>query len=371
MAKSLLAVKSIKTRRKSLSETYLINRKYMGDEPEGPVSSDSDFGKRLNWYHYMCDKEDARQYLKDWLITQKMTGYLFKGIDSIPDAWIPFGSAWRARIASHGTQLTLEQNNKILADIKYGIAKGAKEPVSDKAEGASIQDRVKERVSAIIADIEEMIDSDVTIINLYEWLQKNSIPAAHVTKIIAYYKPLETEYEAALGGDKEVLEGYARYTKAQLKVKHNRVKKMIEDAEKYAGVTKKLRKPRVTKAPSTAKILQHFKFQKESNEHKIASVSASSILGAQELWTFNSKYKILSVFVAKDRGGLGVNRQAITNFDEKASKSMRIGRKTDEQLKKVVSGGKIILRKLAAEMDLPITARLNEATVLLKAIKAF
>ena len=52
---------------------------------------------------------------------------------------------------------------------------------------------------------------------------------------------------------------------------------------------------------------------------------------------------MLSVFVAKDRAGLTVNRQAIANYDEKASKSMRIGRKTDEQLKKVTAGGKIIL----------------------------
>jgi hypothetical protein len=341
----------------------------MGDEPEGPVSSDSDFGKRLNWYHYMCDKEDARQYLKDWLITQKMTGVLFKKIDSIPDAWIPFGSAWRARIASRGTQLTLEQNNKILADIKYGIAKGAKELVLDKVEGPSIQDRVKERVSNIIGDIEEMWDSDVAVINLYEWLQKNAIPAAHVTKIISYYKPLESEYEAAVFGDPEVLEGYRQYTKPQIKARYARIHKMIEDAEKYAGVTKKLRKPRKTKAPSATKILQHFKYQKESNEHKVASVSPESILGAQELWVFNSKYKVLSVFIAKDRAGLGVNRQAITNYDETTSKSMRIGRKTDEHLNKVISSGKIILRKLATEMDLPITARLNEATILLKVVK--
>ena len=52
-----------------------------------------------------------------------------------------------------------------------------------------------------------------------------------------------------------------------------------------------------------------------------------------------------------------------------ATKKMKSGGVAASAMGKVTAGGKIILRKLAAEMDLPITARLNDATVLLKSVK--
>lgn len=340
----------------------------MGDEPEGPISSDSDFGKRLNWYHYMGDKEDARQYLKDWLVTQKMTGLLFKKIDSIPDAWIPFGSAWRARIASRGTQLTLEQDNKILADIKFAIAKGAKEPVLNKAEGTSIQDRVRERVSEIIGDVEEMLDKGDPI-SMYEWLQKNEIPAAHAKKIAEYYKPLRDEYVYAISTDKE---GYERFTKNQLKAKFNAVNGIIEDCERFSGNVKKARAPRKKKAPTADKLLKLFQYQKEFNEMKIQSVSPESILGASELWTYNTKYKTLSVFRARGPAGLTVKRTSIDGYDVDTSMTKRIGRKPEEYIKKVLSGGKIVIRKIMDDIKSDTVAfsdRINLNIILLKITK--
>ena len=144
--------------------------------------------------------------------------------------------------------------------------------------------------------------------------------------------------------------------------------KLVEDAEKYGSVTKKTRTPRKPRAVSVEKKLKHLKYQKEDNTLKIASINPEKILGAQELWTFNTKYKVVTVFRAIDRGGLQINRSSITGFDEKASESKGCGRKPEIVLDKLQNGGKIVLKKLMSELktDKPLQVRINENTILMK-----
>jgi hypothetical protein len=101
----------------------------------------------------------------------------------------------------------------------------------------------------------------------------------------------------------------------------------------------------------------------------LASINPETIIGSQTLWTFNTGNNTLSVFNAVDRAGLSVNRTAITNYDPKTSKSMRIGRKTAERLKSVLTGGKIVLRKVQDEMNNEVSERINISTILLKTVR--
>lgn len=370
MAKSLLTVKGAKKpQRKTQSETYLVNRKYLGDEPT-KIETKVDMLKAFNWYHNMCDADDARKYMKDYFKNDKT---FHKVIDKIPDNRMPYTSAWMCRIAVIKQEdLDPTMAVRIANDIK--VAVGTVEEPTEKVTQAvvakpSIQDRIKDKVANIIGDIEALLDTDTADLDLYAWLQKNEVPALHVPKIIAFYQPLYDEYYAALMGDKSIAEGYSNYTKPQLKARVARLDKMLQDANRYAGNVKKARAPRKKKAVSTDKLLKTFKYMKESKEHKLTSVSPTSIIGAQTLWTFNPKYNILSVFHADGPSGLTVKSTAIAGFNATTSKSMRIGRKTSERLQTVLTGGKIVLRRLMEEMELPITARLNADTILLKTVK--
>ena len=52
------------------SETYVINAKYIGDEPEYDLSTpltQKQYGDAFNWYNYMCTVSDAREYIQDYL----------------------------------------------------------------------------------------------------------------------------------------------------------------------------------------------------------------------------------------------------------------------------------------------------------------
>lgn len=372
MAKSALQFRSKKkVARKTKSESYLINWKYLGDEPKN-VRGDIAMLKAFNWYNTMVEKDEIRQYLKDYFVGDKA---FHKIIDSIPDNRLPLTSAWLCRIATNNKEeLHVNDWVRVNNDIKdaSGYVEDEEKPVKPSVERPSIQDRVKERGYQVIGDIEELLDKGVEF-SLYEWLQKNEIPAMYANKIIDHYKPVFVElYTVATGDDADLNEAYSHMTKKDVKDRIVFFTKLLEDAERYSGNVKKARAPRKKKTPSAEKLLKLFQYQKESNEHKLQSIDPATIIGAQELWTFNTKYNILTVFRARGPAGLTVKRTAIDGYDVDGSQSKRIGRRTEETIKKVLTGGKIVLKRLMDEITsepTKISERINTNIVLLKVIK--
>lgn len=363
MAKSLLKVRKIKKPRITRSESYLVNLKYLGEEPDSSkLKTWSDFAKAYSWYGSMCSKDEAREYLKDYLVKNEPS--LVKKVARIPDNWIPFTAAWSCRIA---TRTDSKISDRTLEMINDAVAMATPEEPKEKpkAEKSSIQDRIKERLSEVIGDIEVLYDADMPM-DLYSYLQKNEIPAMYSSKIVDYYKPILEEMQLAATGK---IEGYSNFTKKQLVAKVAMLQKIVDDAVRYGGNVKKARAPRQKKAPSADKLLKNFKYQKESNEHKLTSVSPQSVLGAQTLWTFNTKYNVLSVFVADGPAGISVRGTSLVGYNSDSSKSLKIGRKTNEKLDAVLKGGKIVQKRLIEEMKNEANGRVNENTILLKAVK--
>ena len=110
-----------------------------------------------------------------------------------------------------------------------------------------------------------------------------------------------------------------------------------------------------------------FRSQKESKEFKVVSINPEKMLGADELVTFNTKYKLLTVFAALDRSGLSVKGTTVTNYDETKSKSYRIGRKTEESVEVALRGGKRAMSKMLDSLKTcNLQHRINENTILLR-----
>jgi len=349
---------------------YLINRKYLGDEPEAnKIKTKVDIINAVNWYGMMCDKDDAREYLTEWLAKQNNT--LSKRIKSIPDNWVPLSMAWQCRIADRtGIAIEPELHSRIVKAVEFAVSKGSREaPEGEKKaiEKVSIQDRMADRASDIIGEIEALIDSGEPF-SLYDWLKKNEIPASYSSRIIAYYTPWLGELLDALQSG---LEGYENWSKPKLRDRIKQLSALLEDANKYGEVTKKTRSPRKPRPVSTEKLLKNLKYQKESNEYKLASINPEGIIGCQELWCFNTKYKNVTVFRAIDRAGLTVKRSSIANYDEKTSFTKSTGRQTEKVLDKLRNGGKIVLKKLMDELktDKALQDRINENTILVKVVK--
>ena len=361
----------IKKPRVSRSESYLINVKYMGEEPEFTgLLTESQLGQALNWYNAMTSVTECKEYTRDYLKSVKRDSEA-KQIMKVSDQLFPPTIGSLSRLMSRGCTLSDSSMTFFETKLKNSLTRVTEiEKHEVFIEKASIQYRMRERTHDIIGEIEEIIDSGIQF-SLYEHLQKNQIPAMYASKIIEHYRPcLEELCEAHQGECDQLNEGYRHLTKKQLEDLILFFNSIIEDAERYGDVTKKLRSPHKPRVVSAEKKLKNFIYMKESNEYKIASISPDKVLGAQELWTFNTKYKLLTVFRARGPAGLDVNRTTIIGYDESTTMTKRCGRKPEYFVDKVLNGGKLILRKIMDEAkgDAPLAARINEHTILLKVV---
>lgn len=368
-----LIARTKKKVRTTKSESFLVNQKYLGDEPVFAGNLEPNISRAFNWYNAMCDVNDAREYTVDYF-KKVNNAAMIKVVKAIPDKLFPMTSAWVFRMLSRGAPVDAEMisrsTTRLLA-IKSNDENAAENFKEAKPQNViSIQDRIRDKANEIIGSVEELIDKGGEF-SLYDWMKANEIPATYAPRIAAHYAPVLGELiEATEGKDDQLREGYKHFTKKQLEARVMFFNNLIEDAERYADTTKKIRKPRKPRAVSTEKKLKNFKFQKEDNNYKIASVNPEKIIGCQELWTFNTKYKTLSIFRALDRGGLQVKGTSIIGYDEKNSVTKRTGRKPEYYVDKVLNGGKVALRKLTDEMknDAPLAYRINENTILLKVV---
>jgi hypothetical protein len=353
------------------SETYLVNKKWLGEEPvfTKPVTN-VEFIKALSWYNSMCTNDEAREYMDTYLMNLGRNAEL-KVLKRVSDTWFPNSAAWAARMISKGYQLPETTKQYIDTKLKEVYARATEPPVTteDRVK-VSVQDRMKDKASDLVGEIEALIDSGEKF-SLYDWLQKNKVPATYCSTIVAHYAPWLAELlEAYDNTDKQLKEAYSHFSKKQLTERIKFINSIISDAEKYAGVAKKTRAPRKPRPVSIEKKLKAFKYQKESTDYKIASINPEKLIGAQELWTFNTKYKTISVFRALDRAGLQVKGTTLIGYDEKTSMTRGTGRQTETLVKQVLAVGKVALRKVldAAKTTKPLQMRINENTILLRVV---
>jgi hypothetical protein len=371
--KSVIATPKKKAVRATKSETFLVNRKYLGDEPTYENFDRIMMMTAINWYNSMAEESDARQYIEDYFKSIRMDKEI-KKLKRVPYMRIPTSAAWVFRMHMRGADIdreTLENSkNKILQILKFAEEEKKEETPVVRL---SIQDHIANKVSDFIGDIEHTIDNLPEDFSMYKTLQSSEFPANLATKVADYYRPIMQEISDAIDKkDEQLVEAYSKYTKPQMKKLLALYTSIVEDCEKYSGNLRKARAPRKKKVISNDKKLKFFQYQKQDNSLKLTSVNPESIFGAQELWTFNTKNKTLTVFRARGPAGLDVKRTAIVGYDEEASVSKKIGRKTEDTINKVLNGGKIILRKLFDEINtesIKISDRINSNTILLKVVK--
>lgn len=370
---AIIATKK-KTVRVSKGESYYINKKYYGEEPTWGVDGYKFIYNAFNWYNTMAEEDEIRLYITDYLKSINADAEA-KKLSRVPDVRLPRTASAVVRIQMRGGPVEEDMLVRAKDSIFECIAKYAEQEKKDDTNVVrlSVQDHMTNKVSEFIGEIESIIDGGAVDFSMYASLQSNSFPAALSTRVADYYRPIQQEIADAIAKkDPQLVEAYSSYTKPQMKAKLALYTGIVDDCDKHSGNLRKARKPRKKKAVSPAKKLKVFQYQKEDAALKISSVNPESVLGAQELWTFNTKSKVLSVFRARGPAGLEVNRTAIGGYDADTSMSKKIGRKTDEVLKSVTTSGKVALRKLFDTINtdqLKFVDRLNSNTILLKVVR--
>lgn len=345
-----------------------IDQKYYGDEPiiPGEVSQDHII-RAFNWYNYMYDTSKAKTWLLEYLKRNNRSPQLIKEIRSAPDWRTATTAGWMARMIMNGSIFPSDMMNRfeerIRANALYGIK--TSEPSETVTNVISIQDRTKRVIERLICDVEELIDSNPEF-SMYEFLVSKQATAQAANAIKAYYVPCFNEVTS---GDEQVKEAYGKTLKFWQKVYGG----IVADCERFVGNKKavKIRKPREKKVKAAVDQVKNIKYQKEFPPLKIVSVNPAEIVGAQQLWTYNTKTKKLARYDAVGPAGIQVKGTTLTGFDVEVSSSKNL-RKPDISIPALLGAGKVALRKFMDELktvESKPNGRINLDTILLRVVK--
>lgn len=339
------------------------HRTFVNEEPTwSEKHSQSDIIRAFNWYETNKNEKDAGEYLNvDATIARS-----FRVL------------AWAKRMMSRGCVFS-EASAQTIADMDSSLTgqlNRIKEEkrIAAQAVEVNIQERVSNRTNVIIGELEGMVDDygfsgKAESMNVYQWMQKWEVKPIHAPKIANHFKKRAKEIEIAMiGKDEDLKEAYSVYKKSQIRNLLACIMNIISDAEKLSSNGKATRKPRKRKAVSFEKKVAKLNYKSSCQETKIASISPVRILGASQLWVYNTKTRKLGVYVAADAAGLHVKGSTLENYKYSESVSKTV-RKPDTILPKVIAAGKVALRKILGEINAKaqeMNGRINKDTILLR-----
>jgi hypothetical protein len=268
--------------------------------------------------------------------------------------------------------------NNVLQDSKNDSESDEEIESKPSAPIISIQERVREATFKMTEEIEDAIEvwmetpdkfdpKQFKIINL---LKGKEVKAAHARVIKDYYSSGLSELTAVLDGkDEDLKESYKHRNKKQLTNLLSFYKEIDSACTMLMEEAKITRKPRAKKAVPKDKIVEKLKFLKTFEPLKLVSINPTDVLGAKELWIYNTKTRKLGKYISDDMTGpLGVKGTSLIGFDEHKSIQKTV-RKPEEKLKEFKSAGKIALRKFLEDInatDTKLNGRINEDIILLK-----
>ena len=280
-----------------------------------------------------------------------------------------------------GRDTTAWLRNEIVQIVEQGkddIDEDAVVEVKSTVIQPTIQERVRESAMRMTEEIEDAIENfqtdpenfDPKAFKMLNLLKGKEVKAAHARIIKGFYeRDLNELLELASGkADEQLKEGYSHRSRKQIKNMIAFYQEIAMACDMLAQEAKVNRAPRKTKAVSKDKLVAKLKFMKTNEPLKLVSISPVDIIGAGELWIFNTKTRKLGKYVASEFNTLNVKGTTITNFDEFKSVQKTI-RKPEEKLKEFKSAGKIALRKFLEDInatDTKMNGRINEDTILLK-----
>ena len=383
-------VAGIKIKNKAPRQTRVAfaDEKYTGSEPEWPAEAadwdnerfDNKLRKSFYYYNYYYSQKDCKKYVVEWLQkNSKLSIEEVKAFNRAGDRLLPMTvcsliMAHRAGMPFRGRHIEF-----IIDSVMDVVAKAEPEVLDavatpeQVAHRPTIQDRLAERTSEIIGELEGIFDDVATGVKnptkLYDYLVANNVVQSQLGKYEDVYKTRKAELELAISKkDDQVREGYSHLKAADFKRIIAWIDDLLAAVEQYRGVKKATKKARVKKAPSREKVVARLKYAKDNAGLKIVSINPADIIGAQALWVYNVKTRKLGRYVAAAYQTLNVKGTSIVNFDTDKSVSKTL-RKPDEKLREFAKAGKVALRKFLDDIkatEAKMNGRISADVVLLK-----
>lgn len=335
-----------------------------------PLTYTASLMNALNYYNAAVDSKVKRKWTMTYVGKSRSAEF-----DILPDYHFnSIGAIIRLKqrdqpLQDHDLEF-IEKELAKLREIAQSITKiKAAQPVKPTQPKAPVKDKTAEAASEHIGEINGMIDDFVMFdkdVDVAAYLKSNQVPA-QVIKLIppAFSKTTLELREVIKGEDAELVEGYSKYKKTKLKKLLKIYESIAEACQQQVVTVKAVRKPTARKEKPATVIAAKVKFMKDFAELGLKSVHPSTIVGANEVWIYNTKYKKLQVYRATEK--LSVKGTTITGYEIATSSAKTI--RKPEEVKLFADMNKRTLATAYKDLktkESVINGRINEECIILK-----
>lgn len=392
LAQSIKAPKKAPAKKR---DPMFSDEKYTGREPvwdteRAATMSQDEFDhflrKSFSYYNYYYSQKDLKKHLVKWMQDNKYTKQQVSAFIRSPDRAVPMTAYGLLMANKQGMPFREKELGYLRERIEAALLQddgdtvesstGAPMPAAEKTtvRAPTIQDRLNEKTSEHLAYFEGMYDEVVlggTVDpRAFDYLTANTVPQSQINKFVDLFSARKAELGAAQGKlFEDFAESYKHYKAADFKRHYAFLDAVLDALEQYRGVKKATKKARVKRAPNKEKLVGKLKYMREEKTLKLVSVNPVDIIGAQEVWCYNTKTRKLYKYVADSlTGPLGIKGTSLTGFDLAKSVGKTL-RKPDEKLKEFAKATKIQLRKFLEDIKATETignGRINADMILLR-----
>jgi hypothetical protein len=390
MAKSALQLRT-KPKKTIVRQPKFMDEKFTGPEPVwtdakkwSPDKLRQEITHALYFYNYYMSAADMRKYVVEFGQNHLQWGKVeIAAFAECEDSRVGITIGSISKMILNGCPMAIDAEfitKKIAELLAYGNARIAekKQVVEKPVAKRNVQDHLRDKLADTIGDLEVMfdalIDGNTETPDFMAYFREQNMPQAFVARIREKYAEQYAELLEGQDkkGDASLREAYAWMTKPVFKRYDAWYKALFDALTTYGVVKAAVRKVRKARPLSKEKVVKNVKYMREFAELNLVSVNPTDIIGASELWVYNTKTRKIGKYVAAVSSGvLGIKGSTILGFDEKFSVAKTL-RKPQEQMKAFMGAGKIQLRKFMDGIratEIALTGRLNGDTVILKSIK--
>ena len=391
MANIKINGKTSKTKKAAPRNSLLLDEKYIGEEPKWDTERakamsfeefDHFMRKSLTYYNYFYTQKDLKKHVVAWMkVVKDFDADEIRAFERASDRTVSMTTCGLIMAHRQGMPLQERHIEFIDANILESInSKSAEEVVEvvveekPRAHVPTIQDRLNEKTADTIGELEghydEFIANPKYQFKPYDYLVANNVPQSQLSKYDAVYQARFDELKLAFErADEQLQEGYSHYKTADFKRIFAFIDQILNDIIQYRGVKKATKKVRAPKSVSKEKVVSKLKYAREDKVMRLISVNPADIIGAQELWVYNTKTRKLGKYIADSlKGPLNVKGTGIIGYDEHRSTSKTL-RKPEEKLKEFARATKVELRKFLDNIkatETKLNGRINLETILLR-----
>lgn len=365
-------------------------------------------GDMLNFYNTNVSKTDLKRDVLEWM---KYNGYTKTEISKVKSSFeteVPFTAAKIARalnvgmpeshpeISTHYSNTVKFLKNHIAmcktaseTSVKSEAPEDGAAPDTKASPKVSPAERLRDKVeTTALHDLSFLMDqwieaSDNTVqpLDIVKVVKEHDIPLKGHKYIREWLNRWLKEVKAARDKtDPELVEAYSYLNKRALNAWCKHILAMLDALDKYETkqktVQKNARKSKSTQKKQTAAQLQKkvAKVQYQENVEVsetlfLNSIAPIEILGSRVLYTYNTKYRRLSCFMAANHDGLTISGTTVKNFDPDTSYVLTV-RKPEDLLKLFTNMSvkhteiEKAVSQLKSKRSVP-TGRINQNVVLL------